>query len=401
MTNSQFTRQWDLDWLRVLVFGVLILYHVGMYYVADWGWHIKSAYTSELLQNFMLLSNQWRMSLLFFISGIVLAFCHQRMSTWQLIKAKTLRLFVPLLFGMYVVVAPQMYIEMLDKGLITMSFFDFWLAYINPNTPLLAQYQSEIGLLTWNHLWFLAYLWVYCLLLLVFTRIVPLRPLLSALEAKLSASVALGVAIVTLFVVWMMLRQTYPSTHGLIDDWYNHGKYFSVFLMGYIFALLPHLKASVVKNRHGLTAVALIGYTLILLDKHGFLYFLSQHFETNIWVKSLYGVVVCTNHWAWMLALIGYSASHLTSPNPPLRYATSAVLPWYILHQTLIIGCAYWLKPFEISPGIESIFIIALTALGCFLGYEVIQRNKVLCVLFGVAKQDKTCIPKAKYQTVS
>ncbi|TQF71590.1 acyltransferase family protein [Pseudoalteromonas luteoviolacea] len=399
MTNSHFARQWDLDWLRVLVFGVLILYHVGMYYVADWGWHIKSAQTSELLQNFMLLSNQWRMSLLFFISGIVLAFCHQRMGTWQLIKAKTLRLFVPLLFGMYVVVAPQMYIEMLDKGLITMSFIDFWLAYINPNTSLLVQYQSEIGLLTWNHLWFLAYLWVYCLVLLILTQIVPLRLMLAALKPKLSASVALGVAVVTLFAVWMMLRQAFPSTHGLVDDWYNHGKYFSVFLMGYVFALLPHLKMSVIRSRHRLMAVALIGYMLILMDKHGFLYFFSQHFETNIWVRSLYGMVVIVNHWAWMLALIGYSASHLTSPNRQLRYATTAVLPWYMLHQTLIIVFAYWLKPFEISPSVESIVIIAFTTLWCYLGFEVIKRNRVLCVLFGVSQQDKPCTPKTKCQT--
>jgi len=349
----------------------------------------------------MLLSNQWRMSLLFFISGVVLAFCHQRMGTRQLVKAKTLRLFVPLLFGMYVLVAPQMYIELLDKGQISMSFFDFWLAYINPNTSLLAQYQSEIGLLTWNHLWFLAYLWVYCLVLLFGVRVAPMGAFLTILEARCSAVMALGVAIITLFVVWMTLKHAYPSTHGLFDDWYNHGKFFSVFLMGYLFALLRHLKVSVVKNRHKLMFVALIGYTLILLDKYEYLYFLSQHFETNIWVKSFYGMIVSINHWAWILALIGYCATYLTRPSPSLRYATTAILPWYMLHQTLIIVCAYWLKPFEIAPSIESIIITALTVLGCMIGFELIKRNKVLCILFGVSKQDKADIGKSTCQTVS
>ena len=63
----------ELDGLRVAVFGLLILYHTGMLYVAGWDWHYKSQYKSEILANVMLWSNQWRMSLLFFISGAALA----------------------------------------------------------------------------------------------------------------------------------------------------------------------------------------------------------------------------------------------------------------------------------------------------------------------------------------
>ena len=65
-------RRYDLDWLRVLAFGLLILYHTGMYYVADWGWHIKSDVTSETLKYFMRLVNPWRMPLLFLVSGVSL-----------------------------------------------------------------------------------------------------------------------------------------------------------------------------------------------------------------------------------------------------------------------------------------------------------------------------------------
>ena len=35
------TRRYDLDWLRVGVFALLIFYHVGMFFV-PWGWHIKN-----------------------------------------------------------------------------------------------------------------------------------------------------------------------------------------------------------------------------------------------------------------------------------------------------------------------------------------------------------------------
>ena len=75
MTQVIDQRRYDIDWLRTLAFIVLILYHVGMYYVADWGWHIKSAEQSVWLQNVMLLTNPWRMSLLFFISSQLICFC--------------------------------------------------------------------------------------------------------------------------------------------------------------------------------------------------------------------------------------------------------------------------------------------------------------------------------------
>ena len=41
-------RRHDLDWVRVCAFALLVLYHVGMYYVT-WDWHVKSPAASEAL----------------------------------------------------------------------------------------------------------------------------------------------------------------------------------------------------------------------------------------------------------------------------------------------------------------------------------------------------------------
>ncbi|MCW1980937.1 surface polysaccharide O-acyltransferase-like enzyme [Xanthomonas arboricola] len=66
-------RRHDLDWLRVIAFGLLVLYHVGMYYVT-WDWHVKSPTTHLMLEPVMLLSSPWRISLLLLISGVATAF---------------------------------------------------------------------------------------------------------------------------------------------------------------------------------------------------------------------------------------------------------------------------------------------------------------------------------------
>lgn len=36
-------RRHDIDALRVIAFWLLILYHVGMVYVLDWDYHVKSS----------------------------------------------------------------------------------------------------------------------------------------------------------------------------------------------------------------------------------------------------------------------------------------------------------------------------------------------------------------------
>ena len=103
------SRRYDLDWLRVLAFAVLILYHTGMFYVADWGWHIKSDVTSEVLQYIMRLVNPWRMSLLFLISGAALWFAARKMSARGVLWLRLTRLLPPLILGMWLIVPPQIW----------------------------------------------------------------------------------------------------------------------------------------------------------------------------------------------------------------------------------------------------------------------------------------------------
>ncbi|MCC3253024.1 acyltransferase family protein [Xanthomonas campestris] len=100
-------RRHDLDWLRVIAFGLLVLYHVGMDYVT-WDWHVKSPTTQLMLEPLMLLSSPWRMSLLLLISGVATAFM-LRSRPEGLLYRRSRQLLLPLLFGMAVIVPPQSY----------------------------------------------------------------------------------------------------------------------------------------------------------------------------------------------------------------------------------------------------------------------------------------------------
>lgn len=98
----------ELDWLRVLAFGLLILYHSGMFYVS-WDWHVKSPRLIPALESWMLWLNPWRMSLLFLISGAATALMAARVDGTQgLIAMRSKRLLLPLLLGMTVIVPPRL-----------------------------------------------------------------------------------------------------------------------------------------------------------------------------------------------------------------------------------------------------------------------------------------------------
>jgi glucan biosynthesis protein C len=222
MTQAIDNRRYDIDWLRTLAFGLLILYHVGMYYVFEWGWHIKSVQQSVWLQDMMILINPWRMSLLFFVSGMALALflrkAQQQTFAWQVFAMRSKRLLVPLIFSMYVIVPPQLFYELQQQNGLSLGYWSFLQEYWNVDTSLAPFKHSSIGLLTWNHLWFLPYLWCYSLLLLL------LKPLLEwVLQSRHCQQVSIGWAVtvigLTTFIMWFLLRESYPTSHDLLNDW--------------------------------------------------------------------------------------------------------------------------------------------------------------------------------------
>lgn len=139
-------RQSYLDWLRILaIFGVL-LFHSAMPFVAEWEWHIKNKETSNLLMEFNFFLSRFRMPLLFFISGTVAYFMFQRRSSMRFIGLRFTRLFVPLVFGMLLIVPIQVYMERVNQGF-KGNFFEFY-----PSVFTTGAYPK--GNLSWHHLWF-------------------------------------------------------------------------------------------------------------------------------------------------------------------------------------------------------------------------------------------------------
>ena len=66
-------RLYGLDWLRIGAFALLILYHIGMFFV-PWEWHVKTSRPIEWLEIPMMAINPWRLALAFGDTPVVLAY---------------------------------------------------------------------------------------------------------------------------------------------------------------------------------------------------------------------------------------------------------------------------------------------------------------------------------------
>jgi glucans biosynthesis protein C len=158
------SRLYFLDWLRIIALMALILYHVGMYYVR-WDFHVKSPFAGAGLEPWMKLSGPWRMDLLFMVSGAATALMLKAGSTASLLRKRTKFLLLPLLCGMVLIVPPQAYFEVVQKFAYQGNYLDFLKLYFGHYKGF-CQSGNCLILPTWNHLWFLPYLWLYTVLLL-------------------------------------------------------------------------------------------------------------------------------------------------------------------------------------------------------------------------------------------
>jgi hypothetical protein len=96
-------------------------------------------------------------------------------------------------------------------------------------------------------------------------------------------------------------------------------------------------------------------------------------------------LLLCEFCWAFLLAFCGFASRHLRFSNGFLKYANEAVLPFYILHQTIILTVGYYVLRLDTSLWIEYVIIATISFIVIMALYELlIRRINVLRFLFGL-----------------
>ena len=370
-------RRYDLDWLRVIVFGLLIFYHVGMFFV-PWGWHIKNNVIYEELRWPMLFVNQWRLSILFVISGMGTCFALSFRTGKQFALERIKRLWLPLAFGMVMIIPPQVYLERLVNGAFTGSYLEFF-----TTAAFAGIYPS--GNFSWHHLWFLPYLLIYSLLLIpifLYLRSHPEASLLKWLRKTVNRPYGLYLFIIPLYFTEALLEPFFPVTHALVGDWFAFFNYLILFLYGFLLiSVQGNFWKAVERIRPRALAIGIIAFTGLLL---------IWQLQDNIYVHFVEALIKVINTWSWILVLFAYSAKFLNRKSALLSYCNTAVYPFYILHQTITIILGYYLLHSTLGFWPKFLIMSIGTFLFSWVAYEfVIRRVSWLRPLFGLKPINK------------
>jgi glucan biosynthesis protein C len=376
------TRRYDLDWLRLVCIVILLFYHTGMWF-NTWGWHVKNNELSRSFEFWMIWLHPWRMPLLLFISGAGTYMALGKRTRKQFVGERFRRLFIPLLFGMFVVVPPQIYFEHIDK------YSNYWEFY----KTVFEFKPYPGGSFSWHHLWFVMYLLVYSLTLLPFLAYIRSERSLRFRErTKKILSSAMGMLLIPsifIFLTQLALRPYFPEQTNALTDPAYIVFYGCFFFFGILFYSDKDLWESVERNRKKL----LIAAVLILIPFYGV--FLHWHKVIDIGIYNedtlelIFDISSIFLSWFTLITVIGYGQHYLNKPNPILPYTNEGLYPFYILHQTVIIWLGWYICKLDWSIGAKFFAISFATLAFCVAFYFLLIRPfNVMRLFFGVRKKE-------------
>ncbi len=367
-----------MDWLRVGAFGLLIFYHIGMVFV-PWNFHAKAPVTVDWIKLPMQAVNAWRLSLLFVVSGYASrAIFARQPAAPRFLWGRTKRLIPPLLFGVAVIVPLQPWFELVGKQGYPASFWhfyrhDYW------------SWSVIRGLIlpTWNHLWFIGYLWVYTLVLALGLVMLPARArrfLARAADLVLAGPLLLLVPIALLAANWAWEFPGIGETHALIDDWSAHRVYFTMFLFGFALRDRVNLWDGIRRWWRLGAVLAISGFAVIAIAE--ITHPTGTPMGRRLWFW--FGVARCFQSWGAIIALLGIADRYLNRDAPGRAMLTEAVFPFYIIHQTIIVALAWPLFWAGFADWAAFLLLVAATMTGCWLFYWIGREITPLRPLIGL-----------------
>jgi len=365
-------RRYDLDWLRVGGILTVFFYHTTRFFNNE-GWHIKNPTTYLVMDILETTLANWILALIFAISGASLFFALGKGGAGRFIKDKVLRLGVPFVaLGMFILGAPQIYLERLSHGEFTGSFVEFIPHYLQP------------GAFAWTgaHLWYLAMLFVFCLVflpLLLWLKRGAGQCVLSRLGNVLAARGALY--LLALPTILCLSLTTADSFLG--ETSWGGGSILShatFFLSGFLIVSREGLQRNIRRCRW--LSLALV--VILLVTLFGLMLVVGEPAPGTLLSalgRALWGLWA----WSWVLAILGFGLQRLNVSAPLLAYANEAVLPFYILHQPVLLAVGYFVVRWTIPAGLKFIVIDAVAFPIIMALYELaVRRFSVLRVLFGM-----------------
>jgi len=374
-TNQELSleRRYDLDWLRTISMLAVFLFHCARFFDAD-GWHVKDTELSVFFSQFTGFLVMWIMPIFMLLAGQSTYYSLQFRSARQFIKARTQRLAIPFIMGVFILIPPQVYLERLSNGDYSGGLFSFYPHYFEG-------WYGFGGNFAWMglHLWFLELLFLYSILVL------PLFLLLSnkkwgvsirRIMDKFSKPFAIYLLGIPFIILEISLN---PEGLGMraFGGW-SIIHYLIFFIFGYLIALSPPIQKRIEAHR----------WTSLLMALVLHIFFAGVDVPIS---REAYLTVRALDSWYWLMAILGFGRRYLNRSSSHLKYLNELTLPFYILHQTVILIIGYFVIQLAVPLGLKYFLIVVLSLLAIMLIFEIgIKRTNVMRLLFGMKKFHST-----------
>lgn len=370
-TAAPIPRHYGLDWLRIGAFALLILFHVGLYF-APGHWIVKSPRTYDWTLWPLAAIVPWRLSVLFAVSGYATAAMIQRSpGLGAFLAERSRRLLIPLLFGMLVIVPPQDWVRLEVGGI------DHPFAWFLAHDAFSFTRAAGTFLPSWEHLWFLPYLWAYTLLLIA---LISLGPRWHARGGAVLTWLVSGRRLILLPAAGMAMSMAALSrTHiqGLADS----ADYVPAFLIGYAYAHDQALRTAFAHHFREAAALSLAA----LATLWGLMAWGAP--DPSRLEEALGLAAGSLMSWAMIPVAFTLADRFLDHDHKWRRPLAAAVFPAYIVHQTTIVLTGWQLREARIV-GLPAVGIqLAAVLAACVAAWLLARSIPLMGTLLGMPRR--------------
>lgn len=362
--------------------GVIFFFHCARFF-DEGGWHVKNRELSFGMSVFTGVVSQWIMPLFFVLSAVAAFHALSRRSNGAYAAERFKRLFVPLVFGIFVLIPPQVYVERVSHGAFSGSYFAFYPHYFDG-------FYAFGGNFAWMglHLWYLEVLFVFSLITLPVFRMLQsatAHKRIRAAAGRMRAATVFRLPALVLAGVELLVSLQ-PEGVGRRDfGGWSLATYLVFFVFGFVLA--ADERFSDVLQRHWLKAALGAAAT----TSAGYFLVTSGHAASPGFL-----VLRALNSWLWVTAILGIAGRFLQTGGRFLPMANEAVLPFYILHQTVIVLTGFVIAGRD-APVPVKFAVLAGTsfAVVIVLYTALVRRIAVLRFLFGMKPKQQAAAPYA------
>jgi len=379
-------RQYFIDWLRIGLIISVFFFHVGMIFRPE-KWHVNSAESFEFLDPIMWWLHLWRMPLLFLVSGVGTYYAIGHRTSWQYLKERFTRLYIPFTFGFFTLVPLMVYVERIPKYA---SFLEY-IPHMFDGGPY------PVGNISWHHLWFILYLFIISILItpfLNYTKSGHYNMVRGKLIAFTTKRMGLNWLLPIIIVSQFILRQYFPkSTHALYNDWAFFTYYLIFFISGFMLFTSPKVIQALAKDRR-LYLYQSIVFTIILFSLP---IIFGQSSIVQDYTRSITEMIISLS---CGLTAIGYFKRYFNKDHKYRKVMNEGIYPFYLLHQPALIFVGYVVLKWDISYGLQAVLITLFSLVSIGITYWfIIRKLTVLRIAFGMKKKARknVLVPQSSF----